>query len=49
MTTIPPHRVASAHGFLVGFYARLGRGDLCECELVKLTTWIVLQRGVGRE
>lgn len=49
MKSIPPHRVASALGLFAALHILRGRPDMAECEIVKLTTWIVLQRGAGRE
>lgn len=48
MTSIPPHRVALARAFMAGLLLSLGRIAMAECEVVSLTTWIVLQRGAGR-
>lgn len=49
MKSIPPHRVALNHGLVAAIYLARGRADLAEMEIVKLTSWIVLQRGAGSE
>lgn len=43
------HRIAIAHGTMAALYAAVGRGDMAEGELVKLVSWIQIQRGAGRE
>lgn len=48
MKSIPPHRVALNHGLVAAIYLARGRADLAEMEIVKLTSWIVLQRGAER-
>lgn len=49
MKSIPPHRIALAHGFIAGLHLSRGRADMAEIEVFKLTSWIVLQQGAGRE
>jgi len=48
MKPIPPHRIALAHAFFAALHLSIGRADMAEMEIVKLTSWIVLQQGAGR-
>lgn len=43
------HRIATAHGTMAALYVATGRGDMAECEIYKLVSWIQIQRGVGRQ
>lgn len=49
MTAIPPHRHASGLAFVLALLIVSGRIDAAHCQLVRLTSWIVLQQGAGRE
>lgn len=47
MTRIPDRRVAIAHGTLAALYQLCRRGDLADCEIVRLVSWLALNGGVA--